>query len=169
MLLAWVVLNTVILTRYGGGFDPYPYIFLNLILSMVAALQAPVILMSQNRQAARTGWPRLWTAGRSRNAAQRILGCLPVTRPGLRTSCPGPFWAAFAPRSGIRRPRWPPRSPTGRYPGVAYVPASRLRALQVHGTLQGSRAWGSLSRRRQSRSCHHPFHYLGRMLNNPGF
>ncbi|MCJ2045276.1 DUF1003 domain-containing protein [Methylobacterium sp. J-078] len=52
MLGAWVVLNTVIL---GGaaGFDPYPYIFLNLILSMVAALQAPVILMSQNRQAAR--------------------------------------------------------------------------------------------------------------------
>lgn len=37
----------------GEGFDLYPYIFLNLILSMVAALQAPVILMSQNRQAAR--------------------------------------------------------------------------------------------------------------------
>ncbi len=53
MLVAWVVLNTVILARAGGGFDPYPYIFLNLILSMVAALQAPVILMSQNRQAAR--------------------------------------------------------------------------------------------------------------------
>ena len=53
MLAAWVVLNTVVLARSGGGFDPYPYIFLNLILSMVAALQAPVILMSQNRQAAR--------------------------------------------------------------------------------------------------------------------
>ncbi|MDR7040603.1 putative membrane protein [Methylobacterium sp. BE186] len=53
MLLAWVVVNTVVLARAGGGFDPYPYIFLNLILSMVAALQAPVILMSQNRQAAR--------------------------------------------------------------------------------------------------------------------
>lgn len=53
LLAAWVVVNTVILTRFGGGFDPYPYIFLNLILSMVAALQAPVILMSQNRQAAR--------------------------------------------------------------------------------------------------------------------
>jgi uncharacterized membrane protein len=47
-----VVVNTVILGHIGG-FDPYPYIFLNLILSMVAALQAPVILMSQNRQAAR--------------------------------------------------------------------------------------------------------------------
>ncbi len=53
MLIAWVIVNTVILARFGGGFDPYPYIFLNLILSMVAALQAPVILMSQNRQAAR--------------------------------------------------------------------------------------------------------------------
>ena len=35
------------------GFDPYPFIFLNLILSMVAALQAPVIMMSQNRQSER--------------------------------------------------------------------------------------------------------------------
>jgi uncharacterized membrane protein len=41
------------LAGLGEGFDLYPYIFLNLILSMVAALQAPVILMSQNRQAAR--------------------------------------------------------------------------------------------------------------------
>ena len=53
MLMDWIVLNSVGLVRLGGGFDPYPYIFLNLILSMVAALQAPVILMSQNRQAAR--------------------------------------------------------------------------------------------------------------------
>lgn len=53
LLLGWIVLNTVVLARHAGGFDPYPYIFLNLILSMVAALQAPVILMSQNRQAAR--------------------------------------------------------------------------------------------------------------------
>jgi uncharacterized membrane protein len=53
MLAAWVIVNSVVLANAGGGFDPYPYIFLNLILSMVAALQAPVILMSQNRQAAR--------------------------------------------------------------------------------------------------------------------
>ncbi|MCJ2105585.1 DUF1003 domain-containing protein [Methylobacterium sp. E-041] len=52
MLDAWVVVNTVVLAR-AGAFDPYPYIFLNPILLMVAALQAPVILMSQNRQAAR--------------------------------------------------------------------------------------------------------------------
>src|SRR5258705_13383103 len=52
-LVAWVVLNSVILARRGGGFDPYPYILLNLFLSMLASLQAPVIMMSQNRQAAK--------------------------------------------------------------------------------------------------------------------
>ena len=53
LLLAWVVLNTLILTAPGRAFDAYPYIFLNLILSMLAALQAPVIMMSQNRHAAK--------------------------------------------------------------------------------------------------------------------
>ena len=49
-LAAWIILNTVLLlTR--SAFDPYPYILLNLLLSMTAALQAPVIMMSQNRQA----------------------------------------------------------------------------------------------------------------------
>jgi uncharacterized membrane protein len=52
-LLLWIVLNTVILGRSGRAFDAYPYIFLNLILSMLAALQAPVIMMSQNRHAAK--------------------------------------------------------------------------------------------------------------------
>jgi len=53
LLLFWVVLNTFILTRFGKAFDIYPYIFLNLMLSMVAALQATLIMMSQNRQAAK--------------------------------------------------------------------------------------------------------------------
>ena len=52
-LLGWIALNTVVLSRVGKPFDPYPYIFLNLILSMLAALQAPVIMMSQNRYAAK--------------------------------------------------------------------------------------------------------------------
>jgi uncharacterized membrane protein len=52
-LLLWIVLNTLILARVGRPFDAYPYIFLNLILSMLAALQAPVIMMSQNRHAAK--------------------------------------------------------------------------------------------------------------------
>jgi uncharacterized membrane protein len=45
----WVIINSVVLAG-RGAFDPYPFIFLNLMLSMVAALQAPVIMMSQNRQ-----------------------------------------------------------------------------------------------------------------------
>jgi uncharacterized membrane protein len=51
LLLAWTALNTLVLARHA--FDPYPFIFLNLMLSMVAALQAPIIMMSQNRQAAK--------------------------------------------------------------------------------------------------------------------
>lgn len=47
-LLAWIALNVFWLTN--KGFDPYPFILLNLILSCLAALQAPVIMMSQNRQ-----------------------------------------------------------------------------------------------------------------------
>lgn len=50
-LVAWAALNTLVLAE--GAFDPFPYIFLNLMLSMLAALQAPVIMMSQNRQAAK--------------------------------------------------------------------------------------------------------------------
>ncbi|MEO8065187.1 MAG: DUF1003 domain-containing protein [Pseudomonadota bacterium] len=48
-LIFWAILNTEILGK--TAFDPYPYIFLNLMLSMLAALQAPVIMMSQNRLA----------------------------------------------------------------------------------------------------------------------
>jgi uncharacterized membrane protein len=48
-LVFWAIVNTVVLLT--GAFDPYPFIFLNLMLSMLAALQAPIIMMSQNRQA----------------------------------------------------------------------------------------------------------------------
>lgn len=50
-LLLWVLVNTLLWTVHPP--DPYPFIFLNLILSCIASLQAPVIMMSQNRQAAR--------------------------------------------------------------------------------------------------------------------
>jgi uncharacterized membrane protein len=55
-LLSWMGINTFVLAHYGHGengaqYDPYPYILLNLMLSMTAALQAPVIMMSQNRAA----------------------------------------------------------------------------------------------------------------------
>ena len=51
LMAAWIALNTVILAT--EVFDPYPFVFLNLMLSLLAAVQAPVILMAQNRQAIR--------------------------------------------------------------------------------------------------------------------
>ncbi|WP_159981277.1 MULTISPECIES: DUF1003 domain-containing protein [unclassified Novosphingobium] len=51
VLFGWMVLNTDVLGHWHLAFDPYPYIFLNLMLSMLAAVQAPIIMMSQNRQA----------------------------------------------------------------------------------------------------------------------
>jgi uncharacterized membrane protein len=51
VLFGWMILNTYLLL--DRGFDPYPYILLNLCLSTLASVQAPIILMSQNRSAAR--------------------------------------------------------------------------------------------------------------------
>ena len=53
VLFGWMILNSQILNRMGMAFDPYPFIFLNLLLSTLAAVQAPIIMMSQNRQAAK--------------------------------------------------------------------------------------------------------------------
>jgi CRP/FNR family cyclic AMP-dependent transcriptional regulator len=55
-LVTWMATNSFVLIHYGhreegAQFDPYPYILLNLMLSMTAALQAPIIMMSQNRAA----------------------------------------------------------------------------------------------------------------------
>ena len=50
-LVLWALVNVWLLA--GDAFDPYPFVFLNLVLSMLAAIQAPVIMMSQNRQAKR--------------------------------------------------------------------------------------------------------------------
>jgi uncharacterized membrane protein len=51
VMVIWILLNSFILLKLNSSFDPYPYILLNLVLSMLAAIQAPIILMSQNRQA----------------------------------------------------------------------------------------------------------------------
>jgi uncharacterized membrane protein len=51
LLVVWIAINSVVVLT--TRFDPYPFILLNLILSCVAALQAPVIMMSQNRQEAK--------------------------------------------------------------------------------------------------------------------
>ena len=47
VLVLWMIVNVVMVSR---AFDPYPFILLNLVLSCVAAIQAPLIMMSQNRQ-----------------------------------------------------------------------------------------------------------------------
>ena len=51
IMAIWIVFNSITLT--GHPFDPYPFILFNLVLSMMAAIQAPIIMMSQNRQEAR--------------------------------------------------------------------------------------------------------------------
>src|SRR5438034_10551656 len=51
VLFGWIILNAIFLLN--RGFDPYPFILLNLILSCLAAIQAPIIMMSQNRAEAR--------------------------------------------------------------------------------------------------------------------
>lgn len=51
-LISWMLLNGLILSK---SFDPFPFILLNLLLSCIAALQAPIIMMSQNRQAKKDG------------------------------------------------------------------------------------------------------------------
>jgi uncharacterized membrane protein len=55
MILLWIVINTVLIQHVLShrAFDPYPYIALNLVLSGLAGIQAPIIMMSQNRAAAR--------------------------------------------------------------------------------------------------------------------
>jgi len=47
-LFIWMLINIIVMTSHP--FDPYPFILLNLILSCIAAIQAPIIMMSQNRQ-----------------------------------------------------------------------------------------------------------------------
>jgi len=51
ILVVWIIVNSVVLL--SKTFDPYPFILLNLILSCIAAIQAPIIMMSQNRQEAK--------------------------------------------------------------------------------------------------------------------
>lgn len=57
VLFGWMIINSPMAKRLGMVWDAYPYIFLNLVLSTVAAFQAPVIMMSQNREAKKD---RIW-------------------------------------------------------------------------------------------------------------
>lgn len=53
VMVAWIGVNALLVSSGGATFDPYPFILLNLFLSMLAAVQAPIILMSHNRQSER--------------------------------------------------------------------------------------------------------------------
>ncbi|MGD0822653.1 MAG: DUF1003 domain-containing protein [Desulfomonilia bacterium] len=53
IMALWIALNSYLLIQWKKQFDPYPYILLNLVLSMMAGIQAPIIMMSQNRQTQR--------------------------------------------------------------------------------------------------------------------
>lgn len=53
LLAAWIIWNSYLFFNTPSAFDPYPYILMNLFLSMTAAVQAPIILMSQNRQSSK--------------------------------------------------------------------------------------------------------------------
>ena len=52
LMILWIIINSYffVMYKFGRPWDPYPFILLNLVLSCLAALQAPIILMSQNRQ-----------------------------------------------------------------------------------------------------------------------
>lgn len=65
VMAVWILLNTVLLV--ARPFDPYPFFLLNLMLSCLAAIQAPVIMMSQNRQEAKDrSAPNMFTVSISR-------------------------------------------------------------------------------------------------------
>jgi uncharacterized membrane protein len=70
LLIVWVVLNTIWLEF--GEFDPYPFIFFNLILTVVSTFQGPLIMMSQNRQAERERARDREQAQRDRDAVQGL-------------------------------------------------------------------------------------------------
>ena len=53
LLATWIIWNSYVFFNTPSAFDPYPYILMNLFLSMTAAIQAPIILMSQNRQSSK--------------------------------------------------------------------------------------------------------------------
>tara|TARA_Y100000310_G_scaffold147783_1_gene147051 strand:+ start:88 stop:519 length:432 start_codon:yes stop_codon:yes gene_type:complete len=73
-LIIWMIINTWLLTR--TPFDPYPFILLNLVLSCLASIQAPIILMAQNRQAQRDRIDAKYDHMVNRKAEREIQGIL---------------------------------------------------------------------------------------------
>jgi uncharacterized membrane protein len=70
VLTAWIVFN--VYTLNNEGFDPYPFILLNLILSCLASIQAPIIMMSQNRQEEKDRERAEWDLKINEKAEQEI-------------------------------------------------------------------------------------------------
>jgi uncharacterized membrane protein len=71
-LVIWMIVNTVMILK--NPFDPYPYILLNLVLSCVAAIQAPIILMAENRQMERDRIDANYDHAVNRKAEREIQG-----------------------------------------------------------------------------------------------
>jgi len=72
MLLLWIALNSYILVI---GFDPVPYQLLGLVLAVIAGVQAPIIMMSQNRQGEKIGFGRTWITRSISRTSFRLLKC----------------------------------------------------------------------------------------------
>lgn len=75
-ILVWICINTFFLISYtiGKPWDPYPFILLNLALSCLAAIQAPIILMSQNREAQKDRLKVQYDYAVNRKALNEIQG-----------------------------------------------------------------------------------------------
>ncbi len=71
-LVVWMALNVYLFKTYGKTWDHYPFILLNLVLSCLAAIQAPIILMAQNRQAQRDRIDAAYDHGVNRKAEREI-------------------------------------------------------------------------------------------------
>jgi len=84
ILAGWIVLNALVLAKllHHKPFDPYPFIALNLVLSALAGLQAPIIMMSQNRAAARDEA----LAGHHYEESQKIEGIISAVQQLLDTN-----------------------------------------------------------------------------------
>jgi uncharacterized membrane protein len=87
LFLTWVVTNTIFLIESESGpFDPYPFVFLNLVLGSLAVIQAPIILMSQNRQAQKERIKTEYDYQTNKRAEQEIREIKEMLQKNIRNS-----------------------------------------------------------------------------------
>ena len=106
-LIGWAVLNGVLLANHA--LDPYPFMFLNLMLSLLAAFQAPIIMMSQNRQAAKDRMAAALDYEVNLTSELAIAELHISSTVCRRPSQPARWWGAWA-RSSCRRHAPPTRT-----------------------------------------------------------